>query len=242
MVPDEKVETQYQKLSGPKISGNKIDLSQFNKPKKKKEDKKPESKPGDNAANKKKRRRISKVGGPQAGNDQNKTAGPNRGAGSDRFKAGNQGPRRPIIKEEPSEEDVQKQIKDTLARLTNTKGKNKGAKHRRDKREAVSQKAQLEIAKVEAEKNIIKVTEFVSVNELANMMDVQVNQVIATCMNLGLFVSINQRLDAEVIKLVASEFAFEVEHLKENNTFKITVYGEHDWDKLDELTNHIAEN
>ena len=134
LVPDEKVATQYQKLSGPKISGNKIDLSQFNKPKKKKEDKKPESKPGDNAANKKKRRRISKVGGPQPGSDQNKTAGPNRGGG-DRFKGGKQAPRRPIVKEEPSEEDVQKQVRETLEKLQGKSSKGKGAKYRREKRE-----------------------------------------------------------------------------------------------------------
>ncbi|MGE4287636.1 MAG: translation initiation factor IF-2 [Salinivirgaceae bacterium] len=120
------------------------------------------------------------------------------------------GQKRPL-KKEVNEEDVQKQIKDTLARLTATKGKSKGSKYRREKRDIVSQKHQDDLAKIESEKNIIKVTEFVSVNELANMMDVPVNQVIGTCMNLGLFVSINQRLDAETMALVADEFGYIVE-------------------------------
>lgn len=115
-----------------------------------------------------------------------------------------------IFKHEISEEDVQKQIKDTLARLT-TKGKSKGAKYRREKREAISQKIQEEIEKQEEEKNIIKVTEFVTVNELAKMMNVPVNDVISTCMSLGLFVSINQRLDAETMALVADEFNYKFE-------------------------------
>lgn len=113
-------------------------------------------------------------------------------------------------KNEISEEDVQKQIKDTLARLT-SKGKSKAVKHRRDKREAVQQKQQKELDQIEKEKNTIKVTEFVTVNELATMMDVQAIEVIQTCMNLGLFVSINQRLDAETMSLVADEFNYEVE-------------------------------
>nr|WP_321405737.1 translation initiation factor IF-2 [uncultured Carboxylicivirga sp.] len=113
-------------------------------------------------------------------------------------------------KAEINEEDVQKQIKDTLARLT-SKGKSKGAKHRREKREAQSQRHQADLEQQEKEKSIIKVTEFVTANELANMMDVQVNQIISTCMSLGMFVSINQRLDAETLTLVAEEFGYTVE-------------------------------
>ena len=108
---------------------------------------------------------------------------------------------------EPTEEEVQKQLKETMARLSEG-GKKKSVKHRRSKREAIKKKEQ---EKAEEEKNIIKVTEFVTVNELASMMDVNVNQVISTCMSLGLFVSINQRLDAETINLVADEFGYEVE-------------------------------
>ncbi len=121
-------------------------------------------------------------------------------------------PRRPV-KAEISEEDVQKQIKDTLARLTANKGKSKASRHRRDKRDAVSQKHMAEMEKANQEKNIIQVAEFVTVAELATMMDVQVNQIIASCMSLGLFVSINQRLDAETITLVAEEFDHKVEFI-----------------------------
>ena len=210
LVPDEKVATQYQKLSGPKISGNKIDLSQFNKPKKKKEDKKPESKPGDNAANKKKRRRISKVGGPQSGGDQNKTAGPNRGGG-DRFKGGKQAPRRPIVKEEPSEEDVQKQVRETLEKLQGKSSKGKGAKYRREKRELHREQSEKSLEQEAADSKILKVTEFVTVSEVATMMDVPVTQIISACMSLGMMVTMNQRLDAETLTIVAEEFGYQVE-------------------------------
>jgi translation initiation factor IF-2 len=109
-----------------------------------------------------------------------------------------------------NEEEVQKQIKETLARLT-TKGKSKGSRYRREKREAVSQKHQEVVDQQELDKNILKVTEFVSVNELASMMSIPVTDIISTCMNLGLFVSINQRLDAETMALLADEFGFKVE-------------------------------
>jgi translation initiation factor IF-2 len=111
---------------------------------------------------------------------------------------------------EISEQDVDKQIKDTFARLT-SKGKSKGAKYRREKRDIMSQRTQLEVEKREQEKNILRVTEFVTVNELATMMGVPVNEVIAACMSLGLFVSINQRLDAEALVLVAEEFSYKIE-------------------------------
>jgi translation initiation factor IF-2 len=114
------------------------------------------------------------------------------------------------IRAEVNEEEVQKQIKETLARLT-TKGKSKGSRYRREKREAVSQKHQEVVDQQELDKNILKVTEFVSVNELASMMSIPVTDIISTCMNLGLFVSINQRLDAETMALLADEFGFKVE-------------------------------
>ena len=112
---------------------------------------------------------------------------------------------------EVSDEEVQKQIKDTLARLTSKGPKFKTAKHRRDKREAVSARMQEEQAREEREKSILKVTEFVTVSELATMMDVSVTDVITACMNLGLMVSINQRLDAEALVVVAEEFGFQIE-------------------------------
>jgi len=111
---------------------------------------------------------------------------------------------------EISEEDVDKQIKDTFARLT-SKGKSKGAKYRKEKRDIISQRIQQEVEKKEQEKNILRVTEFVTVNELATLIGVPVNEVIAACMSLGLFVSINQRLDAEALVLVAEEFSYKVE-------------------------------
>ncbi len=114
------------------------------------------------------------------------------------------------VRAEVDEEEVQKQIKETLARLT-TKGKSKGSKYRREKRDAISQKHREVEDKIEQDKNILKVTEFVSVNELASMMNTPVTDIISTCMNLGLFVSINQRLDAETMALLADEFGYKVE-------------------------------
>ncbi len=113
-------------------------------------------------------------------------------------------------KAEISEEDVDKQIKDTFARLGN-KGKSQTSKHRRDKRDAMQQKMQAELALEEKEKSILRMTEFVTVAELATMMDISVTEVISACMSLGLFVSINQRLDAETINIVADEFGYTVE-------------------------------
>ncbi len=112
------------------------------------------------------------------------------------------------IKAEVSEEDVQKQIKETLARLTEKRGGKGGARYRREKREAVSQRQREEIKQQERESKILQLTEFVTANDLANMMDVPVTSVIATCMNLGVMVAINQRLDAETINIVADEFGY----------------------------------
>ncbi len=113
------------------------------------------------------------------------------------------------VKAEVSEEEVQKQIKETLARLTEKKGRRTGgAKFRREKREAVSQRHQAELKQQERESRILQLTEFVTANDLANMMDVHVTSVIATCMNIGVMVAINQRLDAETINIVAEEFGF----------------------------------
>jgi translation initiation factor IF-2 len=114
------------------------------------------------------------------------------------------------VRTEVNDEEVQKQIKETLARLT-SKGKSKGSKYRREKREAISQRQKEEVEQKELDRNILKVTEFVSVNELASMMNTPVTDIISTCMNLGLFVSINQRLDAETMSLLADEFGYKVE-------------------------------
>ncbi|MGE4587857.1 MAG: translation initiation factor IF-2, partial [Mangrovibacterium sp.] len=158
------------------------------------------------SGHRKKRRRISKDGNARVNVSKGGVASGSARHGSQPGKG-----KKRVIKKEVSEEDVQKQIKDTLARLTSSKGKSKGSKYRRDKRAAASERAAAETEKHKAEKNILKVTEFVSVAELATMMNVGVNQVIATCMSLGLFVSINQRLDAETMSVVADEFGYKVE-------------------------------
>ena len=140
-------------------------------------------------------------GSQQGGNNQQ--AGKNKN--KDRFK-------KPVIKQEVSEEDVAKQVKETLARLT-SKGKNKGAKYRKEKRDMASSRMQELEDQEMAESKILKLTEFVTANELASMMDISVTQVIATCMSIGMMVSINQRLDAETINLVAEEFGFKTEYV-----------------------------
>ncbi|MCC8062528.1 MAG: translation initiation factor IF-2, partial [Rikenellaceae bacterium] len=136
--------------------------------------------------------------------------GGNNAGGRNNRGGNNRGPK-PVVRQEVSEEDVQKQIKETLARLT-TKGKgSKSAKYRRDKREAIHGRMAEELEMQEREKSTLKVTEFVTVSELATMMDVPVTEVITACMNLGLMVSINQRLDAEALVIVAEEFGYKVE-------------------------------
>ena len=141
-------------------------------------------------------------GNQQGGGGQNRNRNNNN---KDRFK-------KPVVKQEVSEEDVAKQVKETLARLT-TKGKNKTSKYRKEKREMASNRMQELEDQEMAESKVLKLTEFVTANELATMMDVSVNQVIATCMSIGMMVSINQRLDAETINLVAEEFGFKTEYV-----------------------------
>ncbi|OBQ57052.1 translation initiation factor IF-2 [Tamlana sp. s12] len=209
-IVEERVKTQYQKLSGPKIAGDKIDLSQFNKPKKKVE-KKPDPKQGGGDP-KKKRRRISKAGAPNTGG-QNRPGG-GRPGGNDRFKGKPGGPgagRRNIVKEEPSEEDVKKQVRETLEKLQGKSNKGKGAKYRRDKRDQHREQSEIDQQLEAAESKIIKVTEFVTASEMATMMDVSVTQIISACMSLGMMVTMNQRLDAETLSIVADEFGYQVE-------------------------------
>ncbi|AUS04875.1 translation initiation factor IF-2 [Pseudotamlana carrageenivorans] len=208
-IVEERVKTQYQKLSGPKIAGDKIDLSQFNKPKKKVEKKTDPKQGGDP---KKKRRRISKAGAPNTGG-QNRPGG-GRPGGNDRFKGKPGGPgagRRNIVKEEPSEEDVKKQVRETLEKLQGKSNKGKGAKYRRDKRDQHREQSEIDQQLEAAESKIIKVTEFVTASEMATMMDVSVTQIISACMSLGMMVTMNQRLDAETLSIVADEFGYQVE-------------------------------
>lgn len=192
---EKKLKTQYQKLSGPTTTGKKIDLSQFNKPKKKKEEKPKE----DAGASKRKRRRISKAGGDNKPNFDNRRQ---RGKGGNRPK---------VVKEEPSEEDVQKQIRETLEKLQGKSNKGKGAKYRREKREQHREQSEKELQAEAAESKILKVTEFVTVSEVATMMNVGVTDVISACMSLGMMVTMNQRLDAETLSIVAEEFGYDVE-------------------------------
>lgn len=189
----------------------------------------------DDAAKKKKRNRINKervdinaagttnVGGASNNNQRNDNANrPNRNNNSkpnsnnnnnqgggkfnkDRFK-------KPVVKAEVSDEDVAKQVKETLARLTN-KTKNKAAKYRKEKRENVQNRLMEQEEMEQEDSKILKLTEFVTANELASMMDIPVTQVIATCMSIGIMVSINQRLDAETINLVAEEFGYKTEYV-----------------------------
>ncbi|WLD24131.1 translation initiation factor IF-2 [Flavobacterium dauae] len=223
------IKTQYQKLSGATFTGQKIDLSQFNKPKKKKEDpKKENNKPGNNAANNKnKRKRIEKPnpagqnqqgGGankPNQGNGQNRPGqGGNRGGNSNfanrnggNNKFGNK--KQPVVKVEPTDEEVKNQIKETLERLQGKQNKSKAAKYRKDKRDLHRKKE--EEARADDDLKILKVTEFVTVGEVATMMNVPITQVIGTCMSLGIMVTMNQRLDAETLTIVADEFGYEVQ-------------------------------
>lgn len=189
----DKVKTQYKKLDGPNFTGEKIDLSKFKKPEKKKEEKKDDKKDNERRG---RRRRISKE--------------PNRGGGNQRDQRGRKG-RSHVPKEEPSDEEVQKQVRETLEKLQGKSSKGKGAKYRREKRDIHRQKTEEELAQMDAESKILKVTEFVTVSEVATMMNVPVTQVISACMSLGMMVTMNQRLDAETLSIVADEFGFSVE-------------------------------
>ena len=217
------VKIEVERLAGPKVV-DKIDLSQFDKKKKKK-----------------KRERIGKDGGSQkvdvtkvdASNNagkKDKNKGGNahqqsqqaqgkgkksrRDRGGDKFK-----PAMTEAEQEEMQKEIQKQIKETYARMNESKKGNFGAKHRKEKRELASQRMQEEMEMQELEQKVLKVTEFVTVNDLATLMNnTPVTKVIGACMSLGMMVSINQRLDAETLVLVAEEFGYEVEFVTANLT------------------------
>ena len=220
---DNFVKTEYVKLAGPVLTGQKVDLSQF--------ERKPKpvasSKDVPGSFNKKRRKRIKDEQAPHVGgragldnlfknnNDKPKGQQPGgqQGQGPNANKPKNKkndrrvppAPQMPV-----DDQEIEKQIKETLARLSPL-GKSKTSKHRREKRQMISQHMEAEMAQEMQDRKVLKVTEFVTVNELATMMNVPVNQIIATCMSLGLFVSINQRLSAEPISLLAEEYGFKVE-------------------------------
>ena len=153
--------------------------------------------------------------GPHAGGGQQGAGGGNNHQGGNKNNRNNNNRdrfKKPVIKQEVSEEDVAKQVKETLARLT-SKGKSKTSKYRKDKRDIANSRMQEQEDREMADSRVLKITEFVTANELASMMDVSVTQVIATCMSIGIMVSINQRLDAETINLVAEEFGYKTEYV-----------------------------
>ncbi|WP_320815468.1 translation initiation factor IF-2 [Flavobacterium sp.] len=215
---EETITTNYQKLSGTTFTGQKIDLSQFNKPKKKKEDpktvgKKADATAGGNNANKNKRKRITKpVPGAKPGAANTQAGGVKKVFSKDsRF---SKGKKVVVQKTEPTEEEVKNQIKETLERLQG-KGKrgSKAAKYRKDKRDSHRQRVDDELEQKDLDSKILKVTEFVTVGEIASLMDVPITKVIGTCMSLGIMVTMNQRLDAETLSIVADEFGYEIEFI-----------------------------
>ena len=236
-----KLHTQTE-IAGPKVLGV-IDLSSVNqttRPKKKsKEERRKEREEknrqgrggnnnaaqGQNAGEKKKRTRIGKervdvnAASNQQGNKGRQNQGNQQGGannaqgGSKRSKERNRRAKEQQPKQEISDEDVAKQVKETLARLTNKQKGSKGAKYRKEKREQVRERQEEERLEAKAESKVLKLTEFVTANELATMMDVPVTKVIGTCMSIGIMVSINQRMDAETIDLVAEEFGFKTEYV-----------------------------
>ncbi len=177
----ETIRAESKKLTGPNVVG-KIEL--------------PVEKPRGGGSNeRRKRKRVRKVDvNKQTQQQQNKNKGKKR-----------------VDKPEITEQDIQREIKETLARLSNKGGKSKGSKNRRAKRDSVAQRRQEEELQAELEEKVLKLTEFVSVSELATMMNVSSTDVISACMSLGIFASINQRLDAETIQIVAEEFGYETE-------------------------------
>ncbi len=195
------IETQYQKLEGPKVV-SKIDLAQFDKPKPKRDDEK-----------KRKRKRIKKDGGVKV--DENnpqgsKAAADKQGKNKDKKSEKNKKAKGTDKKKvEVDDAEIEKQIKETLARLS-PMGKSKTSKHNREKRQKVHQHIEEEQMRELENQKTLQVTEFVTANELATMMNIPVTQIISTCMSVGIFVSINQRLDAETIRLIADEFGFDI--------------------------------
>ncbi|MCL2683450.1 MAG: translation initiation factor IF-2 [Bacteroidales bacterium] len=195
----EHIKTEYKKVEGPRITGQTIDLSQF--------DKKPSTSPTPTNNSKKKRERIRK--------DKNKSVdikeaikNAEKAGWKKEAKPAKQSKARPAT--EIDNDEIEKQIKETLARLGGT-GKSKFSKHRREKRSQIAAERQEEAVRAQQEAGVLKVTEFVTANELATMMGVPVTSIIGTCMSVGQFVSINQRLNAEIISLLADEYGFKIE-------------------------------
>mgnify|MGYP001249266936 CR=1 FL=1 len=184
----EKVTTKYKKLTGLKIAGDKIDLKKF--------EKKPSSSSTDQSDRRRRRKRITKNTGPSTEGKPNKPKPKQQ---------------KQPVHEEPSDEEIQKQIRETLEKLQGKTTKSKGAKYRREKRDSHRQKTEDDAAQQEAESKVLKVTEFVTVGEIATMMEISSTEIISACMTLGIMVTMNQRLDAETLSIVAEEFGYQVE-------------------------------
>ena len=194
---DASIKTKYTTLSGPKMTGQTIDLDEFKKKEKTVED-----------ARKRKRKRISK-------DTNNKSEVEKKNQNNIKKGLPNQKPRQDqSIKAEPTDEEVQKQIRETLEKLQGNTNKSKGAKYRRDKRDQHRQKSEDELAEIEASSKILKVTEFITVGEIATLMEISSTEIISACMSLGIMVTMNQRLDAETLTIVADEFGYQVEFVK----------------------------
>ena len=189
------IKTKYKTLTGPKKTGQTIDLDEFKKKEK-----------GVEEARKRKRKRISKESSPKPSsrnaNNQNRQSSQRNRSNSQPEKA------------EPSDEEVQKQIRETLEKLQGKSNKSKGAKYRRDKRDQHRQKTETEQAEQEASSKTLKVTEFITVGEIATLMEISSTEIISACMTLGIMVTMNQRLDAETLSIVADEFGYQVEFVK----------------------------
>ncbi len=191
---NDEIKTEYQKLKGIKTTGQVIDLKQFEKKPKKKD-------AGSNDDKSKKKRKRKRISNAEKSNNR---------SGNYKGKKGNY--KKPVEKKEVSEEEIQKQIKETLERLQG-RGKSKRSKIKRESRQKRKEQALADQIKQDEESKILKVTEFITVAELANMMDVPVTDVITACFNLGLMVTMNQRLDAETLSLVADEFNYDVKFI-----------------------------
>ncbi|MEJ6674646.1 MAG: translation initiation factor IF-2 [Polaribacter sp.] len=207
----EAIKTQYKILDGPNFTGAKIDLKQFEKPKKKQ----PEVKKEAAADPRKKRKRIvTKIGAPGSRSAARGAVPSRAGNGRGPYNKAARGNVRPaanVKKEEPTEADIQKQVRETLEKLQGKSSKGKGAKYRRNKRDARREHSDAELEAEALGSRILKVTEFVTVSEVATMMEVPVTNIISACMSLGMMVTMNQRLDAETLVIVAEEFNHKVE-------------------------------
>ena len=206
-----KIETKFQKLSGPKKTGETVDLKSIENDKK------------ENASDDSKKRRRKRI---------SKGGIKDKKEGLDKSKPNFKKNKNTNLKVEPSDEEIQKQVRETLEKLQGST-KSKGAKHRKDKRDQRKQKTEEEIEKKEKESKKIQITEFITVGEIASLMEITSNEIISACMGLGIMVTMNQRLDAETLTIVADEFDYELEFVKSDLEEKIEEQEEEDEGSLE---------